>query len=98
MRLPRTSEVDTAAVEVPSHSANTASSVEVSDTAQVELPGFREEEEFRCSSHGQQEQLPAVSIQDNKHIQTGNNSRMNWWSVEYKIVASGTTQRYKRKN
>ncbi len=42
VRLPGTSEVDTAAVEVPSHSTNTVSPVEVPDTAQVELPGFRE--------------------------------------------------------
>ncbi len=47
MRLPGTSEVDAAAVEVP--------------------------------SHGQQQQLPAVSTQDNQHIQTGNNSRMKHW-------------------
>ena len=45
MRLPGTSEVNAAAVEVP--------------------------------SHGQQEQLPAVSTQDNQHIQTGNNDDNN---------------------
>ena len=51
MRLPGTSEVNAAAVEVP--------------------------------SHGQQEQLPAVSTQDNQHIQTGNNSRMKHWEPRY---------------
>ncbi len=71
-RLRGTSEVNTAAVVVPSH---------LLDTAQVELPGFSDEEEFkfRFSSHGQQEQFPAISAQDNQHIQTGNNSSMKHW-------------------
>ena len=52
---------------------------EVQDSAQVELSGFRGEEEFSSSSHGQQEQLPEVPTHDNQHIGTGNNFKAKYW-------------------